>query len=346
MDTTRYSVMAALMLTLTTCSGGSEPVVEIALHPKKSEILYIATNQYIYKTRDEGKSWENISRGVTHSRVISLVVDPLLSANVYAGTKGDAVLKSYNGGQNWIAKRQGLDDVTITSVVHQLVFVPGSSHHLFAATSMGVFESENAGETWIKRMEGMIEVLMVVTIDIDPNQPQTLYAGTTGGVYRSLDGAKTWTKVNNGLIDPAILKSSRALSVVRVKIDPLRSSTVYCATLKGLYKTTNGGQAWTRIGELLPDQMLSDLVLDPVTPDTLYVSSREGIHKSPDGGQTWAAMNVGLTNLNIRAMVINPQTPQLLYVGTNLAGLFRTRNGGKTWKAVPLVTSLASNGPT
>jgi len=120
---------------------------------------------------------------------------------------------------------------------------------------------------------------------------------------------------------------------------------VYSATLTGLYKTINSGQSWTRIGESLPDQMLSDLVLDPVTPNTLYVSSREGIQKSPDGGQTWTAMNTGLTNLNIRAMVINPHTPQLLYVGTNLAGLFRTRNGGETWEAVPLTTS-ASNGHT
>ena len=334
-----YSIIAALILTVTACGGSGESVVEIALHPTKPEILYIATNQYIYKTRDEGKTWANVSRGVTHSRVISLVIDPLLPANVYAGTKGDAVLKSYNGGQNWTSKRNGLDDATITSVVHQLMFVPGSGQHLFAATSMGVFESENAGDSWVKRMDGMIEVLMVVTIDIDPNQPQTLYAGTSGGVYRSLDGAKSWTKTNNGLVDPTVLKSSRALSVVRIKIDPHQSDIVYAATLTGLYKTTDGGQSWRRIGESLPDQMLSDLVLDPVTPDTLYVSSREGIHKSSDGGQTWTSMNTGLTNLNIRAMVISPQTPQLLYVGTNLAGLFRTRNGGNTWAPVPLLMS-------
>ena len=122
--------------------GGSEPVVEIALHPSKPNILYIATNAYVYKTRDEGDTWQNISRGMTHSRVISLAIDPLFSANVYAGTKGDAVFKSYNGGQNWVSQRHGLDGVTISSVVHELVFVPGSSTHLFAATSMGVFESE------------------------------------------------------------------------------------------------------------------------------------------------------------------------------------------------------------
>jgi len=324
------------LLALTACGGSGEAVVEIALHPTKPNIVYIATNDYIFKTRDEGKSWENISKGMTHSRVISLAIDPLLPANVYAGTKGDAVFKSFSGGQRWRPRRTGLGGVTITSVVHELKFVPGSSQHLFAATSMGVFETENGGDNWIKRMEGMIEVLMVVTVDIDPNQPQTLFAGTSGGVYRSLDGAQNWTKVNNGLVPPDVLKSSRALSVVKIKIDPHHPKTVYTATLKGLYKTTDAGDSWRRIGEDLPDQFLSDLVLNSVQPDVLFVASREGIHKSLDGGNTWQSMNEGLTNLNIRALAISTQNPQTLYAGTNLEGLFRSKNGGQTWESVPL----------
>ncbi len=323
-------------LTLPACSGGSDPVVEIALHPTKPHILYVATNQYIYKTRDEGKTWENMSRGMTHSRVISLAIDPLLPANVYAGTKGDAVYKSFDGGQQWTSQRAGLDDVTITSVVHQLAFVPGSSSHLFAATSMGIFESENSGQTWTKRMEGMIAVLMVITLDFDPNQPQTAYAGTSGGVFKSIDGARTWKKVNNGLVPPEVLKSSRALGVTRIKVDPHHHDTVYIATLNGAYKTTDGGESWVRIGQTLPDQMLSDLVMDFFTPETLYVASREGIHQSVDGGQTWVPKNNGLASLNIRALALSPQDSQTLYAGTNLHGLFRSRDAGTTWAPVPL----------
>ncbi len=310
--------------------------MEIALHPTKPNILYIATNDYIFKSRDTGQTWETVSKGMTHSRVIALAVDPLLPANVYAGTKGDAVFKSFSGGQQWRSMGTGLGGVTITSVVHELKFVPGSSQHLFAATSMGVFETENGGDNWIKRMDGMIEVLMVVTIDIDPNQPQTMFAGTSGGVYRSMDGAKTWEKVNNGLVPPDVLKTSRALSVVKIKIDPHQPKTVYTATLKGLYKTTDGGHSWQRIGESLPDQFLSDLILDSKQPNVLYVASREGIQKSLDGGNTWQAMNEGLTNLNIRALAISIQDPQTIYAGTNLDGLFRSNNGGQSWESVPL----------
>ncbi|RMH34625.1 MAG: hypothetical protein D6690_10245 [Nitrospirae bacterium] len=330
-------VISTLIALCSLSCGRGHPVVEIALHPTNPQILYIATNDYIYKTRDGGKTWQNISQGMTHSRVIALAIDPLFPANVYAGTKGDGVFRSYNGGQTWVAKRTGMADVTISSVVHQLVFVPGSSDHLFAATSMGVFETENAGDTWIKRMEGMKEVLMVVTLDVDPRQITTMYAGTSGGMYKTIDRARHWIKVNHGLIPPEVLKSSRALGITRVKVDPHRLNAVYAASLMGLYKTTDGAQTWQRIGQDLPDQMFSDLVLDRSTPDVLYVSSRKGVHKSSDGGHTWQAANAGLGNLNIRALAMNPVDSQVLYAGTNGDGLYRSHDGGHTWEPVPLV---------
>ena len=317
-------------------------MVEIALHPHKSEIFYIATNDYIYKTRDGGATWQNMSQGMTYSRVIALAIDPLFPANILAGTKGDAVFKSFDGGQRWISRRTGLDDVTISSVVHQIVFSPGSSNHIFAATSLGVFETEDGGEYWVKRMEGMKEVLMVVTLDLDPNQPQTLYAGTSGGVYKSEDGAKNWLKVNNGLVPADMLKSSRALGVTRIKVDPHHPDTVYTATLDGLYQTANGGQSWRRIGISLNDQMLSDLILDPRQADILYVTNRKGVARSSDGGRTWELRNTGLTNVNIRALAMSPLDSQVLYAGTNGKGLFRTKNSGLSWEPVPLTTKISA----
>jgi hypothetical protein len=50
--------------------GRSDAIVVIALHPTNPNILFVATNDYIYKSRDEGQSWENLSKGMTYSRVI------------------------------------------------------------------------------------------------------------------------------------------------------------------------------------------------------------------------------------------------------------------------------------
>src|SRR5881628_1443416 len=174
---------------LPACGPQSDAIVVIALHPKNPNILYIATNDYIYKSRDEGRSWEAISHGMSHSRVIAMAIDPAYPATVYAGTKGDAVYKSYDGGQRWVSQRIGLDSTVVTSVVNQFVFDSLDSNRLFVATTMGIFESQNGGETWQKRMDGMKEVLMVVTLALDATQPTTMYAGTSGGVYKSVNGA-------------------------------------------------------------------------------------------------------------------------------------------------------------
>jgi photosystem II stability/assembly factor-like uncharacterized protein len=183
-------------------------------------------------------------------------------------------------------------------------------------------------------------------LDFDPAQPQTLYAGTSGGVYKSVDGAKTWIQVNAGLVPPDLLKSSRALGVTRIKVDPHHPDTVYTASLDGLYKTVNGGLFWKRIGTTLSDQMLSDLILDPRQADILYVTNRKGVARSQDGGETWEYRNEGLTNLNIRAIAISPLDADLLFVGTNGKGLFRSRNSGLSWESVPLHVAEAAAMPS
>jgi photosystem II stability/assembly factor-like uncharacterized protein len=330
-----FSVLLYACLMLSGC-GQSDAIVVIALHPTNPNILYVATNDYIYKTRDSGQTWENLSRGMTHSRVIAMAIDPGYPATVYAGTKGDAVFKSYDGGQRWVSLRNGIDSVDISSVVNQFVFDPGSTNRLFAATTMGVFETNDGGESWKKRMDGMKEVLMVFTLAQDPKRPWILFAGTSGGVYRTVDRASRWEKINNGLVAPEIRSSSRALGVTVLAVDPFASETVYAATLNGLYRSTTGGQDWSRIAQSLPDQMISALVLDRAQAGVLYVASRQGVHKSTDGGASWQPTNQGLASLNIRSLVQSPLDPNLFYAGTNGSGLYRSRDGARTWAPVPL----------
>ncbi len=317
--------------------GGSDPIVVIQLHPTNPDIIYIATNDYIYKTRDGGKTWTNLSKGMTHSRVISMAVDPVYPATVYAGTKGDAVHKSYDGGQRWTSMRAGLDDATISSVVNQFVFDPADSQHILLATTMGVFESKNGGENWSKRMEGMKEVLMVITLGLDPARPSVLYAGTSGGVYKSTDQAGHWEQVNNGLVPPEMVKTSRALNVTCILVDPFDSNTVYAATLAGLYKTTDGAASWVRIGAALADQMIIAMVLDRTRKGVLYVAGRDGVHRSEDGGASWTTVNEGLTSTNVRSLAQSQVDPNVYYAGTNGSGLYRTTDIGMKWEPVPSV---------
>lgn len=315
----------------------SDPIVVLQLHPNNPAIMYVATNDYIYKTRDGGQTWTNLSKGMSHSRVIAMAIDPVYPATVYAGTKGDAVYKSHDGGQRWISMRSGLDDATITSVVNQFLFDPADAQHIFLATTMGVFETKNGGEQWTKKMEGMKEVLMVVTLGMDQTRPSILYAGTSGGVYKSIDQAGHWEKVNNGLVPPDMLKTSRALNVTSILVDPYEPDTVYAATLAGLYKSTDGAKAWKRIGESLADQMIVAMLLDRTRRGVVYVTGRDGIHRSEDAGATWKLVNSGFVTTNIRTIAQSATEPKVFYAGTNGSGLYRSNDAGETWKAMPAV---------
>lgn len=330
-------IFLAFLLLAATLSGcnRSDPIVVLQLHPKNPDIIYVATNDYIYKTRDGGQTWTNLSKGMSHSRVISMAIDPAYPATVYAGTKGDAVFKSHDGGQGWRSMRSGLDDATISSVVNQFVFDPADNDHIFLATTMGVFETKNGGEHWAKKMEGMKEVLMVVTLGMDPTRPSILYAGTSGGVYKSIDQAGHWEKVNNGLVPAEMVKTSRALNVTAILVDPYEPDTVYAATLSGLYKTTDAAKSWKRIGESLQDQMIISMILDRTRKGVIYIAGRDGVHRSEDGGVTWKAINTGFSATNVRTIAQSTTDPKIFYAGTNGSGLYRSQDAGDMWTPMP-----------
>jgi photosystem II stability/assembly factor-like uncharacterized protein len=333
--------LAALLLALlallqgpAACSKSSEAIVSIALHPANPKIVYVATNDSVFKTRDGGASWERMATDLSSYRVLVLAVDPLHPASVYAGTMGDAVYKSPDGGQRWIAHNAGLKEHV--SVVNRFVFDPRNSETVYAATTVGVFRSTDGGRLWEERMAGMKEVHIVFTIAMDPRRPHIFYAGTSGGAYRSVDGTAIWQKVNNGLIPPEILDASLSLGVSAIAIDPREPDTVYAGTNNGLFKSTDQAESWTRIGQSLSDQYISSVVVDPTNPAVLYVGGRSGVHKSLDGGQTWQDANAGLATLNIRTIMLSPHNAQTLYAGTNGSGLYRSEDGAQHWIALPL----------
>ncbi len=328
------STFFALLLALSPgCGSGSQSVVSIALHPTKPHIMYVATNDAVYKTRDHGDTWQELPV-FSARRVTTLVIDPKFPATLYAGTMGDAVYKSPDGGRRWLPHNVGLKEHV--SFVNQFVFHPHESQIIFAATTVGAFLTRNGGRLWEERMAGMTEVHIVVSLALNPKNPQIVYAGTSGGVYRSADMMSRWEKVNRGLIPEEILDSGLSLGVNVLVVDPVQPDTVYAGTTKGLFQTDNGADSWSRIGQSLPDQFISALVVHPTDRRILYAAGRAGVFKSLDGGGTWDAINEGLESLNIRSLAISPRDPRELFVGTNGSGLYASTNGGMTWRPVPL----------
>lgn len=327
-----------LMLWLSGCQKDSEAIVSIALHPTNPKILYVATNDAVYKSRDGGDSWEKFP-SFSARRVTTVAIDPQLPATVYAGTMGDAVYKSPDGGQHWLPHNVGLKEHV--SFVNQFVFHPALSEKIYAATTVGAFYTKDAGREWEERMNGMKEVHIVTAIAINPKDPSVLYGGTTGGMYRSEDGAMNWKKINNGLIPESELMASMALGVNAIEIDHINPDIVYAGTTKGLYRTTNKGESWERIGQSIPEPFISSIVLHPSDSSILYVGGTGGVWKSDDSGKTWAPRIEGLFSLNIRALAMEPKDLRTLYAGTNGSGLYRSTDAGRTWTGVPLKAASA-----
>jgi photosystem II stability/assembly factor-like uncharacterized protein len=236
--------------------------------------------------------------------------------------------------------------------------------------SGGVWKTVNGGTTWTPIFDDE-DTYSIGCITIDPNDRNTIWVGTGenvsgrhvaygAGLYRSRDAGKTWE--NMGLAD------SEHIGMIR--IDPRDSNVIYVASQgplwsaggdRGLFKSTDGGQSWSKIlgdglgNTEIDDQYtgVSEVHLDPRNPDVLYAVSWQkfrnvavlldggpasGIHKSTDGGATWRELTEGLPEEDKGKIgfAISPQNPDVVYATIELAnrtgGFFRSEDGGETWE--------------
>ena len=151
------------------------------------------------------------------------------------------------------------------------------------------------------------------------------------------------------LIGPAFTSGR----VVAVAVDPTDHSRYYVgAASGGVWKTTNAGTTWTPVFDSQASYSIGVIVLDPKNPLTVWVGSGEnnsqrsvsygdGVYRSDDGGKTWK--NMGLkSSEHIGRIVIDPRDSNIVYVASQGPlwsaggdrGLYKTLDGGKTWKSV------------
>ena len=110
----------------------------------------------------------------------TLAIDPNTPATVYAGTFGDGVFKSTNGGEDWTAMNTGLIDTHVFA----LAVDPSTPTTIYAGTwKGGVFKSTNGGENWTAMNTGLTNAY-VRALAVDPINPSALYAGTENGVFK------------------------------------------------------------------------------------------------------------------------------------------------------------------
>jgi photosystem II stability/assembly factor-like uncharacterized protein len=243
--------------------------------------------------------------------------------------------------------------------------VPGNPNIVYLGhASGGLWKSVDGGLSFSSVFESGSSSA-VGAIAIDPRDAQRVYIGTGeafprntadygDGMWRTADGGKHWTHLG--------LRESS--SIAKIAIDPADPRVILAAAVgrefapggeRGIYRSTDGGDHFTRVLYVNATTAGSDIAFDPRRPNIVYAGTFDflrrpwtlrsggpgsGLYKSADAGKTWTrltdpALHNGLPAgpINRVGISICRSNPDVVYafVPVKNGMLYRTVNGGKTW---------------
>lgn len=290
---------------------------------------------------------------------------------------GAGILKSTDGGASWQTLGQGVFAGPLNAIVggariSSLAVHPTDRNILLAGVqkfvnlsggiSSGIYRSADGGATWTQVLAGAVGTEVVFARD--PASQQVLaYAalgshratGVSGnsdpdnGVYKSTDGGATWTRLPGSGAN--VLPTANA-GRIEIAVAPSNPNTVYAGiqdsssadfgSLLGFFKTTDGGQNWTRLAntpDYCTDQCWYDHVVrvHPNNANVVYAggaasaANNQAIYlaRSTDGGATWTSIVTGSNGVTPHvdqhafAFGFTATTAVRLYIG----------NDGGVWSA-------------
>jgi photosystem II stability/assembly factor-like uncharacterized protein len=210
--------------------------------------------------------------------------------------------------------------------------------------SGGLLKTNNNGSTFEYQFEHEA-VASIGDVAVAPSDPNIVWVGTGennprnsvswgNGVYKSTDGGSTWQHM--GL--------EHSFQIGRIAIHPTDPNVVYVGALgrlwghneeRGLYKTVDGGQTWSKVLYIDDKTGVIDVCIQPQNPEVLLVASYErrrdrydsndpakkfgpgsGLYKSTDGGASWRKITAGLPSVNLGRIGIDfyEKEPNVAYL--------------------------------
>ncbi len=211
---------------------------------------------------------------------------------------------------------------------------PANPDTIYAATgSGGVWRSDDGGQHW-NLPGGEMVSRPVEWIEVDPATHSTIWAGVNNpgraGLWRSLDRGKSWAPVRPEKGSSYILDQPIAFA-------PSNPSIIYAPSTNLHYRSADGGKTWESFR--VPGQDAYAFAINPKNPKIIYAGGRGTEHhmrRSSDGGKTWQPVGEGLPDRSIRRLAIPRERPSTIYVATSFGQLYKSENGGDTWKELDL----------
>lgn len=316
------------------------------------------------KTLWAGMRYRSIgpARGGRVTAVTGIAGEP---RTFYMGSSGGGVWKTTDAGTTWLNVSDG--QIPLGSM-GALEVAPSSPSTVYAGTGSskirsnvsigrGMYKSVDAGRTWT--FAGLRDVGQIATIRVHPTNPELLFVAAQGnpfvptkerGVYKSADGGKTWKNV---------LFVSDTAGATDIEFQPGNPNVIFAAMWHGqrkpwtivsgsreggIYKSTDGGETWAKLGGGLPTGLFgrSNVAMSKSMPNRVYALIEAqpggGLYRSEDGGMSWSLIN-GAQNLWTRpfyytTLGVDPNNSDVVWVGNE--GWFKSTDAGKTFRSSPV----------
>ena len=164
----------------------------------------------------------------------------------------------------------------------------------------------------------------------DPSNSFKLYSSTEKGLVVSDNGGHSWQPI-------AI--AGRHEEIFALTLHPVSPDTLYVGRRDGLWRSQDAGKSWDQLP--YPESIPLSIAVARSQSGTLYLAtSRRGVHKSIDGGYQWAEINQGLPEARaggrpeeVHTLVVDSADSNIAYAGLPRHGIYRTTNGGRSWRA-------------
>jgi photosystem II stability/assembly factor-like uncharacterized protein len=323
---------------------------------------------------------------------MAAMISALLPAGLVALLAPLARRQSTQSDPPYAQRWQELGPAPITSGpytgrVSAIACSPLDANRVFVAgADGGVWRTDDGGASW-RALTDELPTTAIGALALDPADPDAVFAGTGEanfanhsryglGIYRSLDGGESWEHFG------AATLGGRCVSALAV--DPSDGDVVYAALTRaggfpelaaakghpgatgdlGVFRSSDRGATWTRLGGGLPNLSATSLALDPSAPGRLYCGvghvfghAQNGVWRTLDGGATWTQLAGGLpaSQAGRVTVALAPSSPARLYAlitrpadatggGASTLGAWRSSDGGNTWTALPVPSFQATYG--